>query len=41
MEFYISRHAENERERRGIPREFLESDLAPTRLPASDSNRAA
>ncbi len=27
MEFYISRHAENERERRGIPREFLESVL--------------
>lgn len=27
MEYYISRHAEEERERRGIPREFLESVL--------------
>jgi Domain of unknown function (DUF4258) len=27
MEFYISRHAEKEGERRGIPREFLESVL--------------
>ena len=26
MEYYISRHAEEERERRGIPREFLESE---------------
>jgi hypothetical protein len=27
MSFYISRHAEEELERRGIPREFLDSVL--------------